>query len=59
MKRANLQVEGDGDGVRSLGRAHHLPAEVLEIKLLCKIKASPGQNVSYEMEWVGGRCLMA
>lgn len=59
VKRANLQVEGDGGGARSLGRAHHLPAEVLEIQLLCKIKASPGQSVSYEMEWVGGRWLMA
>lgn len=48
MKRANFQAEGDG--LRSLGRAHHLPAEVLEIKLVCKIKASPGQNVSYERE---------
>lgn len=36
MKRANLQVEGDGDWARSLGRICHLPAEVLEVKLLCK-----------------------
>lgn len=59
MKRANLQAEGDGCGVRALAKAHHLPAEVLEIKLFGKLEAGPGQNVSYEMEWVGGRCLMA
>lgn len=59
MKRADLHVEGDGDGVSSLGRAHHLPAEVLEIKLVCEIKGSPGQNVSCEMEWVGEGHLMA
>lgn len=57
-EETNLQLEGDGGGSSPLARAHHLPADVLEIKLLCKIKANPGESVSHEMGWVGGRWLM-